>query len=222
LEWPPYVGKKLAEEGFTTEIVKAAFKAVGVNSRIVFLPWARGLKEVSEGRLDAIYPAYYSKERLRTYSFSDNFIQGPLVFIKSRAKQIDFIELKDLKQYSIGVVQGYVNTPEFDDADFLNKQLVNSDEQNIAKLLKGRLDLAVIDKFTALNILATNYPQSLGELDFVKKPLDDKPLYVMCSKVSARQQEFCSRFNRGLKKLKKTGKYQQIIDRIQQEIGNIE
>jgi polar amino acid transport system substrate-binding protein len=222
LEWPPYTGKNLVNNGFTAEIVGAAFQAVEVETKTTFLPWSRGLKEVSEGRIDAIYPAYYSRERLEAYTFSSPFISGPLVFIKRKETQVDFEELQDLKQYSIGVVHGYVNTPEFDEADFLNKKAVKSDEQNIVKLIKGRLDLAVVDKFTALNILATKYPESLGKLDFVTKPLEEKPLHVMCSKMSDRQQELCSMFNRGLILIKKNGKYQKIIERIQNETESIE
>jgi polar amino acid transport system substrate-binding protein len=222
LEWPPYTGTNLVNNGFTAEIVDAAFEAVGVKTQTTFLPWARGLKEVSEGHIDAIYPAYYSTERLENYTYSDQFVSGPLVFIKRKDIQVDFKELQDLKQYSIGVVLGYVNTAEFDKADFLNKKAVKSDEQNIVKLIKGRLDLAVVDKFTALNILATRYPESLGKLDFVTKPLDEKPLHVMCSKISKRQQELCSRFNQGLNILRKNGKYQEIINRAQNETGSIE
>jgi polar amino acid transport system substrate-binding protein len=42
LEWPPYTGTNLVNNGFSAEIVDAAFEAVGVKTQTTFLPWAMG------------------------------------------------------------------------------------------------------------------------------------------------------------------------------------
>ncbi len=219
LQWPPYVGKELVNQGFTTAIVRAAFKAAGKETSITYVPWARALESVKKGQHDAVYPAYFSSDRAKTYSVSNTFIQGPLMFIKQKGRRINYTKLTDLKPYSIGTVRGYVNTTEFDSATYLDKKIVNSDQQNIAKLLKGRIDLAVIDKFTALNILATKFPQSINKIDFVPKPLEEKPLHVLCSRKSIKQQQLCAKFNEGLAIIKNNGEYKNLISTIQQSIA---
>ena len=52
VEWAPHYGSDLPEKGLTTAIVKAAFKAGGHSSEVDFIPWARALKEVEEGKAD--------------------------------------------------------------------------------------------------------------------------------------------------------------------------
>ncbi|MER8149753.1 hypothetical protein ABS241_20405, partial [Acinetobacter baumannii] len=58
-------------------------------------------------------------------------------------------QLEDLAPYRIGVVEGYVNTREFDTL-MVNKRLntfaVDEDLLNLRKLQRNRLDLAVIDR----------------------------------------------------------------------------
>ena len=48
VEWAPHYGSELPEQGLTTAIVKAAFKAGGHSSNVDFIPWARALKEVMQ------------------------------------------------------------------------------------------------------------------------------------------------------------------------------
>jgi polar amino acid transport system substrate-binding protein len=51
-----------------------------------------------------------------------------------------------MKQYTFGVVKGYVNTPEFDAAIFLKKVESASDEEYLRNLINGRVDLIFIDR----------------------------------------------------------------------------
>jgi polar amino acid transport system substrate-binding protein len=62
VEWAPHYGSELPEKGLTTAIVKAAFKAAGHSSDVDFIPWARALKEVEEGKSDIVMGAYHSQD----------------------------------------------------------------------------------------------------------------------------------------------------------------
>ena len=118
---------------------------------------------------------------------SNSFAEGPLVFCKKKGADVSYKTLQDLKPYRIGVVRGYVNTPEFDAADYLRKDIANSDELNLRKLLKGRVDLVVIDKFTAQHILSTAIPEGVDAIEFLEPHLQEKPLYQV---MVAKQQEY--------------------------------
>jgi len=213
LEWPPYVGTKLSQYGFTSEIVKEIFNKAGYKVKYNFMPWARVLKCVERGNYDAAYPAYFSKERAEKYAMSEPIAHGPLVLFKRKSDSIKFTKLIDLKPYKIGVVRGYVNTPEFDNAAYLNKEAVNSDEQNIKKLLKRRIDLAVVDKYTGLYLIKTKDLDPQKELNFIDRALENKTLHVAFSKKLPNYQKIVEQFNSTLKELQKDNTLTNIIEK---------
>ncbi len=211
LDWPPYVGKDLPKYGFTTAIVSEAFKRAGYEVKIDFMPWARVLQEAEAGQYDAAYPEYYSEERVKTFFLSESFAVGPLGFYKRKADNIIYTKLEDLKPYRIGVVLGYTNTPEFDAADYLQKDAVNSDEQNLRKLLLGRVDLIVIDKFVGQYIIKTSIPEAADALEFINPPLLEQPLYVIFSRQAAGSEQKLQAFNAALKTMREDGTLERIL-----------
>ena len=51
-EYSPFVSKNLKNEGPLADFVRTAFKSVGYNTEITFLPWARGLSDSKEGYIN--------------------------------------------------------------------------------------------------------------------------------------------------------------------------
>jgi polar amino acid transport system substrate-binding protein len=212
LEWSPYVGESLPQYGFTTAIVSEAFKRAGYEVKVDFMPWTRVIKESGEGTYDAAFPEYYSEERAQEFLMSEPFTSGPLGFYKRKADKITYTKLEDLKPYRIGVVIGYINTPEFDAANYLKKDEANSDEQNIRKLLAGRIDLAVIDKYVAQQLIKTSIPEAAGALEFMEPPLQDQPLYVIFPRKTAGSEEKLKAFNAALKTMRDDGTLADILN----------
>lgn len=215
LDWPPYVGENLSQMGFTTAIVAEAFKRAGYEVKVDFMPWTRVIQESEAGKYDAAFPEYFSDERNKAFFFSDQFASGPLGFYKRKADNITYTKLEDLKPYRIGVVLGYINTPEFDAANYLQKEPVNSDEQNIRKLLMGRIDLIVIDKYVAQYLIKNSIPEAIGKLEFLEPALLDQPLYVIFSRKIAGSEQKLQKFNAALKTMREDG----TLDRILEESG---
>ncbi len=213
LNWSPYVEENLENYGFTSEIVAQAFKKAGFPVKIYFMPWARVLTDVKAGEYDAMYPAYYSEERSRLYALSKPIADGPLVFCKRSDENITYKTLRDLMPYRIGVVRGYVNTLEFDSADYLIKKTVNTDKQNLLKLVAGRIDLAVIDKYTAKQIIKTHIPHAAGKLDFLEPPLENKPLCVGFSKAIKDYAGLLKAFDLALDEMIRTGGIDNIMEK---------
>lgn len=210
LDWKPYVSEELPNGGLTTEVVREAFRRAGFRVEIHVMPWIRVLAEVEKGSFDAMYPAYHSKTRARVYALSDPIATGPLVLCKRSDRSIRYRSFEDLKPFRIGVVRGYVNTPEFDAADDLQKEIVNSDKQNLLKVLTGRIDLAVIDKYTARHIIETTIPRAKGKLDFLEPPLEVKTLHVGFCRERRGCFERLKAFNRALDEMKRDGSVQDI------------
>ena len=236
LEWEPYIGSKMPRNGLTAEIVVEAFKRVGYSVDIKFLPWTEALKLGEAGKVDGIFPAYHSKGREAHFIFSEPFAESPLGFYKKSAavagpnisqlkradENIVFPEdprvdqtavLKMMKQYTFGVVKGYVNTPEFDAATFLKKVESASDEENLRNLINGRVDLIFIDRYAAKNIIVKKFPWHLQDYEFMEPALATKPLYIGFSKKLAAHQQKLKDFNRGLKIAKEDGVLKRLTDK---------
>jgi len=222
LEWEPYIGPNMDNLGYVHEIVLEAFKQTGVNADIQFFPWARSVKAVKAGKMDGLFPVYFRESRLKDFVFSGAFPGGPVGLFKQKKNKIEYSvdpqkkpteALKALKQYRFGVVRGYVNTKAFDEANFLTKDDVNSDETNLKKLFKGRVDLIFIDKYVANYLIVRKYPHYLFELEFMEPPLEVKQLYVAFSKKAKGYLEKQKAFNEGLEKLKKEGLLEIIMEK---------
>lgn len=174
LEWAPYVGKHLPDEGLTSVIVKAAALQAGMDTQISYTPWSRA---VQLGQKDPAYagyfPAFYLKEREKTCYFSGplgNSIVG-LAAVKNR--HFDWKNYADLKGLTIGVVRDYANGEEFDaqvKKEQLKLDVAPSDISNLRKLMAGRVDLVVISKDVLRQLLITEPSLKSGQESIIFHP----------------------------------------------------
>lgn len=213
LDWAPYVSPDLPGQGLASRILDEALALNGDKAELVFLPWQRALNETREGRFDALMPAYLSADRSEDFYTSMPLLDSQLGFFRRRDNvlPIDPGNLESLRPYRIGVVRGYVNQTAFDQANYLTKDVVNSDWQNLEKLLRGRIDLAVVDRYTGYQLLAQNAPALRDQLVFVEPPLDIKPLYVLVPKKRAEGEALAASLDRSLRTLRRSGRLQQLI-----------
>ena len=205
LEWPPYIGAEMENQGYVAEAVRAAFERRGYRVEIEFFPWNRAVAMAHDGKVDGYFPEYYSDEVAKDYILSEKFPGGPVGFFKRKDKDISFAKLEDLKGYCIGVVEGYVNTAEFDAASYLTKDESVDDLMGLKKLLAGRTDLFFCDKFVGNYIGKKNFPDQLAEIEFMSPILEDKPLYICFSRATPDGQQVAEDFNKGLAEITADG-----------------
>ncbi|KAF1072845.1 MAG: hypothetical protein GAK45_00060 [Pseudomonas citronellolis] len=213
LDWAPYVSPDLPGQGLAARILSEALALNGDKAELVFLPWQRALNESRLGHFDALMPAYLSPDRSVDFYTSMPLLDSQLGFFRRRDHAIDYRpgDLNSLRPYRIGVVRGYVNQSAFDQADYLQKDVVSNDWQNLEKLLRGRLDLAVVDRYTGYQLLARNAPALREQLTFIEPPLEVKPLYVLVPKRREHGEDLAAALDRGLQTLRRSGRLQQLI-----------
>lgn len=211
LEWPPYTSKNLPKQGFLTELVLEIFKSENVNADVKFLTWNRVLRDVKEGYADAMFPAYLTEQRTKVYHMSEAFAESKLVLFARPELSSTYESLIEHKGKSIGVVRGYVNSPEFDRADFLTKKVANSDDLNLKKLLNHRLDMAVCDLYTGRYLLSKIEADKKKWPQVLNPPLQIKGLHLGVSRKSKHQKRLVKAFSNGLKRLRNTGRLKEIF-----------
>lgn len=211
LEWQPYAGAGMSDQGASAAVVKAAFQAMGYSVDIDFYPWARAVRLTeSANEYDGIFPMYFSAARDRWLNCSGAIGRGPLGFAERSVAPVVWSKLDDLTAYKIGVVRDYVNTEAFDAmvaAGRVDVDAVGSDVQNLQKLAHGRIDLAVIDRnvFDYLQKVAPKESSKDEQADaaalrFNKRLLENKPIYV-CFKRNATDDRVAAVFDAGLHKI---------------------
>jgi polar amino acid transport system substrate-binding protein len=213
VEWAPHYGAELPENGLTTAVVKAAFKAGGHSSGVDFIPWARALKEVEEGKADIVMGAYHNEEREKIYIFSDPiyFLELGLI-ARPGLGMSSYKSLRDLTSYRIGISRGFANSEEFDSANYLDKQVATYPNLNIRKLFRGRIDMAVMN-FDLFRYEAKKEGFCISDVEFMEPPLQTHGLYLMASRNISDGAGIIQDFNQGLDKIRKNGEFDRIVGR---------
>jgi polar amino acid transport system substrate-binding protein len=209
-EYPPYYGSELQNKGFITEIVIAAFDRSGYDASVRFLPWQRAFDGTKAGNYPVLYTMWYRKEREQWFEFSDALPPNEMVFFKRVGDDISFNKFEDLKPYTIGVVRGYANPPGFDEAG-LTTEVVTDDTLNLNKLLRGRIDLVLIDKIVGQHILNINHAQHKHEVEWMKSPVGVETQHLVVSKRAPDSRAILDNFNRGLAAIIADGTVSQIM-----------
>ncbi|MBK7002972.1 MAG: transporter substrate-binding domain-containing protein [Rhodoferax sp.] len=226
LDWEPYVGESLSNNGYVAEVVEQAFMAVGYDKKdivIKFVPWARAVKLGINGEYDAIVPEYLMPEREKHFNFSSPFPGGPVGFYKKKSLNLKYKDFDDLAQqfqkahWKIGVVNEYVNTVEFDENPNITKikEYAVSDELNVRKLIGDRFNMIFIDQNVA-NYIVNKLPDSERihrDFEFVEPPLENKDFYICFSRKSPFHKEKMADFNRGYRILEEKGIVESIMKR---------
>ena len=215
LLWEPYITTNLPTGGPATEIVTRAFKAGGLEADVTHMPWKNAITQTQAGVYHAIYPAYFSLERMAKYLISEPFLCSPVVLVARAGSTITYTGLKSLKPYRIGVVAGYANAEAFDDADYLNKTVTKSDFDSLQRLKQGELDLVTLDKLVAISLIR-NHADAFGSMEeyrFLSPPLGNRDMYVMFPKTLSESEVRLKAFNKGLKLLKADGEVEKIIQK---------
>lgn len=148
LFWPPYTGEELPYGGESTKMLRSVFESAGYQVSLGFVPWPRALSMFDQNQADVIYPEYPERSEKDGCLQSLPYHYTSLVLLERRDNPLRWNSLEDLRHYTLGVVRGYLNSPEIDGMiakGLLKVEEDNSDAGNIRKVAAGRIDGAFID-----------------------------------------------------------------------------
>ncbi|OZG71190.1 hypothetical protein BTA51_22750 [Hahella sp. CCB-MM4] len=214
-EWPPYMSEQYNHYGVASHIVTEALKLEGLDVEYGFFPWVRSLEFSKSGRWDASIVWTRSADREAFFLYSDPVIKLRTVFFNRRDKTFNWEKLKELKGYKIGGTIGYFYGPEFTQLEkdkVLNVVRVRSDEQNFKLLLADRIDLFPIELEVGYEVLNRYFPSKQINLLTTTHPFRETSYYMLISKASPIAEKLLNSFNQGLKKLRQSGKLDEILD----------
>ncbi len=131
-------------QGLAPDVVRQVFGALGHEVRMEAVGnWKRCLLEVKEGRLDIVVAAYRTIEREQRLAFAaEPLVADPIVLFVRRDRQFPFTQWSDLEGKTVGLLLGDSFGERFDRfaEAHLKVERVSSSEQNVRKLVLGRID----------------------------------------------------------------------------------
>lgn len=139
---------------------------------------------------------------MKDYLVSRPIGSSPLGFAEQTYATVSWENLRQLRDKNIGVVRGYVNEEEFDEMvrlKLLQTTETVNDTLNLRMLIRGRVDLAVIDThvFAYLMDMDPSLKEGRDKLRINKRLLTIHPLHV-CFKQTAQGRKFRRILNKGL------------------------
>jgi len=204
LEWCPYSCSREPGQGVSTQILREAFKLQGYELEVRFLPWNRA---VYDARNDAGVAGYFPEYQgdVKEFHLSAPVGYGPLGLVEPVDKPLDWKNLDDLSAVTLGVVSGYLNSPDLDERIAEGRQPVDvsmDDAISLRKVAAGRIGGAVVDSHVFHYLMAHDAGlQSMKtKLRMNPRLLDNKSLHVAFADTEL-GRKMAGIFAEGLKKL---------------------
>lgn len=230
-EFQPYTSEDIKNYGIVSQIVKEAFSLEGIEVEYFFYPWNRALILASENVYDGSIGWSKTKEREEKFLYSENPVfKGKAVFFYMDTLNFEWETFEDLKRYKIGMTRGYSLGEFFSEAERLAKvdrdaffdiEYANEDIQNLKKLVSGRVDIFPLDLYVGKYFIAKYFPKCADKIKFSEKALYEGNQYLILYK-SEKNKKIMKKFDRGLKDLIESGRYDEIeksyLDSLQKRI----
>jgi len=213
-QWIPYENlSDAAAPGFSTEVLKQVFAAMGQEASFEEFPWARAAELVFRGERDAIFTAFYNEERAQFCYFPKEPLAQDkwILFIRSAdVSRLQFSSFEDLVGHEIAVLRGASISPEFWDfvRQHQNVTETASDETNFRMLEAGRVDFVVASSVNGARLIDALGLK--GEVEpLLSRSLKEDNLYVIFSKERV-SPEFVDAFSEALRQFKQTDAFRAI------------
>ncbi|GLS92385.1 hypothetical protein GCM10007916_34560 [Psychromonas marina] len=197
--------------GAATDVVKATLDSVGLDYQIEIYPWARAYKKALMDENTLIYSMARTSSRENQFKWVGQIVPIKYHFMKLKSRSdIEVTSLDQAKKYKIGVVIEDVRHQYLRGENFTELQVVSSNEQNLAKLFKKRIDMFPISQL-GLATLCNNANFDCSNLDKVYELSDlSNGLYMAYSKSTS--DEIVNKTKNSLIQLKEQGIYNHFMD----------
>ncbi|WDE07955.1 hypothetical protein SG34_014320 [Thalassomonas viridans] len=178
LDWQPYSGETLANQGRSVEKLKQILQQAGITLVVEFYPWNRSKMLVKTNHeYIGIFPVW-PEDTFEAALLSSPVDWSEIAVLKRAGIEVNFNSIDELfKKYSVGVVSTYIYPKKIMDAMAKHPQHTDGASNEVTllkKLATGRNQVAITDPKVML-FLAKRY--GIDNIEYVKK-ITDKELVL--------------------------------------------
>ena len=217
--WSPFTNEP-GQARFALDLVEAALGRFGTTARTTIVSAAEFTPALVSGRFDGSAAAWKDPDRERTLIFSQPYLENRLVLVGRHGADVSAKGLADLTGKRVALVGGYSYGGVIDKAGPVLVQS-QSEEDSLARLLKGEVDYTLMDELVIEYILR-NYPQeSSKRLQIGVTALITRELHLAVRRNMPAAESIISRFNAQLRDMIADRTYHRLlhVDWIQADIN---
>ena len=216
-EWLPYTSEHLPHYGPLSRIISEAFALEGVEVRYVFRPWSRAYAEAAADMSNGSIlwsTSGRDSDRQRRFYFSDVVFDGQSVLFHLKSYPFRWTGYEQLAGVRMGGTAGYEYT--FDKYPYIQMdRSAVSDELNFRKLAAGRFDVFPANLDVGREIMRTALtPEQAARITWDPNPYNITHYHLMLNKRNKDNRRYVDLFNKGLRRLKESGKYTEYLQEL--------
>lgn len=214
-EWPPFTSESLPHGGPLSRIVSEAFALEGVTVQYGYFPWKRAYAYARNGSWDGSVGWEPNAAHLADFAMSKPLIVVDKALYHLKSVPFDWRAIDDLRRWRVGATAGYSYGRQWDQAvgsGRLKVEEVTLDEQNIRKLLVKRVDVVAMETAVADYLISTRFsPEDAALITHHRQLVAQTSISLALSRQRQDGAQLLERFNRGLQRLKASGKYDEYL-----------
>ncbi len=212
-ESKPFAGEVLPSGGFYPELIKEIFHRMKYDVKISFLPFKRIIMMLEDGTLAGSALISYQKDRTRFLIYPENalYVDKIKIFGLKTGKTLEkFAGLESLRSSVVGTFRGGFVEQKLSVIG-VKYEAVDAHEQNIGKLLLGRIDFIICPEMTLQYLLKHQFSadEQAAVVGYDPPYTLDKH-YVAFSKAFPGASEISKDFTRGLHLIQEDGTFDKI------------
>ena len=197
--WSPFTNEP-GQARFALDLVEAALGRFGVTARTTIVSAGDYTPALISGRYDGSAAAWKDPERERALIFSQPYLENRLVLVGRHGADVSAKGLADLAGRRIALVGGYSYGGVIDKAGPVLMQST-SEEDSLARLLKGEVDYTLMDELV-VEYIQRNHPQeSSKRLQIGVTSLITRELHFAVRRNMPAAESIISRFNSQIRDL---------------------
>lgn len=213
-DWFPYssiVPGSRNVEGFAPDLVRAVFKARGIEVEYIAVPFARCLYYADVGEVAGCFDVTKTGTNNDAYYWHAPplFYEGLSVF-SLRSHKHRNVTVKNLEGALVGITTGYTYPATFMDNRKIIKVTAPADDNQMRMLLAGRVEYVLIYSVPGRIVIKNkaDYAGAIEEVGFIQK----EPVFLAFSKTHKEGKEMSKIFESSLRELVKNGQYKKLYD----------
>lgn len=219
-DWAPFssldrtAGKP---QGFAVDVVRAAFASQGVTVQFRAVPFTRCLREVQANTALACFNIEKTGYNAKDFVWHATPLLDEPLAIFARKPYKRQLTVDDLAGRRVALTRDYTYPSSLMNQPGLVKDYAGSDEQQLRKLLAGRVDFAVINVHPARRLLFGN-PDFLGQLHEVGQ-VNVAQFYVGFAPQNPASRRYAELLDKGLATLRANGQYALMQRQLEQQLA---
>jgi len=218
-EWEPLYSEHYKHYGLVPHIISESFALLDIKVEYGFFPWSRSMGLVKQGQWDATCCWSKTDERAKDYLFSESVVDEKQVFFHLKDFAFDWHDMQSLKSFWIGTSHDFYYGHAFHAAEQAGELLIDKVtklEQNFDKLLARRIDIFPMDEVAGYATIHRRFkPEDTKKFTHHPRVLDSMAQRALFSKKIARSKRLLVLLNKGLQRLKSSGRYEQLEEDFQ-------